>query len=334
MAHKYFAPSPAAAPEDAKTIADLFGEPVIAFRRCLVDMAESLVGGLMLSQLLFLRNHAHALARPNSRIYQSATDWESQIAASEDEQRSARNRMLKAKCGWREKRGGSEKPNVMYYWIDEQELAAKYRAVRKERAQPEKPRIQTARAQPEQRQIQTVPAAVCKARNGQRAQLGAPSLQNPKMARFPLTENSAKTTLDRRGGGGPSKSARDRAGGKKKTASAPASLPLFDEPTQRPTGDESARSRAALARSAFTEIGHDAPFGQPSFQAIWVAQFSDYIATKNGDKNAWLTRAMESTIQECQRYGIGVPPQFYEAKHDIEDIERAEYKRRNRRTPL
>src|SRR5439155_22912656 len=92
MAHKYFAPSPAASPEDVETITELLSEPVIAFRRCLVDMAESLVGGLMLSQLLFLRNHAHARSRPDRRVYQTATDWELQIAASEYEQRGARKR--------------------------------------------------------------------------------------------------------------------------------------------------------------------------------------------------------------------------------------------------
>jgi hypothetical protein len=81
--------------------------------------------------------------------------------------------------------------------------------------------------------------------------------------------------------------------------------------------------------SAFSEIGFDAPFGQPPFQAIWVTHFT--AAKENG---AWLTEAMEATIQECQRYKIGVPPQFFDAKHGIEKSERAEFDRRHRRAPL
>jgi hypothetical protein len=322
MALKYFVPSPAAAPEDVETIAQLLGEPVIAFRRCLVEMAESLVGGLMLAQLLFLRNHAHARARPDRRVYQTAKDWELQIAASEYEQRSARKRMLAARCGWREKRGGSEKSNAMYYWIDEHELAAKYRAVAMRRAQPDKPQIQSARAQPEKPQIQTAPDRTCKARDGQRRQPGDPCVRNQKNARFPLAETSTKTTLDRRGGGGPSKTPRNRAGRHKKTATAPAPLPLFDDPTQQPDGMSPAE-RKALARSAFTDLGFDKPFGQPAFQAVWIVH---YVEAKG--KDGWLTSAMESAIQECQHDRIGIPPQFYEAKHDIEKSERAEFGRR------
>lgn len=81
----------------------------------------------------------------------------------------------------------------------------------------------------------------------------------------------------------------------------------------------------AAAAAAFTEIGFDNPFGQPSFQAEWVTRYLE--AKKNG---TWLTATMEETIQACQKMGIGIPPQFYEAKHDVEKKEMQEWNRRHR----
>ena len=100
------------------------------------------------------------------------------------------------------------------------------------------------------------------------------------------------------------------------------------------TSDPQDRSAAAavngelqkLAAAAFTDLGFEKPFGRPNFQAIYVTH---YVASiHNG---TWLTEAMEDTIQECQKLNIGVPPQFYDAKHDVEVRERAAIPRR---TPL
>lgn len=76
----------------------------------------------------------------------------------------------------------------------------------------------------------------------------------------------------------------------------------------------------AKTAAAFRCIGFEEPFGQPEFQAVWV---------KNHDReDPWLTIKMEATIQECQRKKIGVPPQFYFAKHDVEKTENAMVKAR------
>lgn len=68
-----------------------------------------------------------------------------------------------------------------------------------------------------------------------------------------------------------------------------------------------------LAAAAFSEIGFEKPFGRPNFQHIWIAHFNQ---ARNTD--GWITMAMEGTIQECQRKNIGIPPQFYDAKRDVE----------------
>ena len=85
----------------------------------------------------------------------------------------------------------------------------------------------------------------------------------------------------------------------------------------------------SAAAAAFTDLGFEKPFGRPNFQAIWVKHFA-----KAKQAGTWITQAMEDTIQECQRKNIGIPPQFYSAKHDIEARENEEFKRRHHRTPL
>jgi hypothetical protein len=81
--------------------------------------------------------------------------------------------------------------------------------------------------------------------------------------------------------------------------------------------------------AAFTEIGFEKPFGQPAFQAVWAVHFDR--AKKNG---TWMTQAMEDTIQECQRMNVGIPPQFYDAKHDVEAREKIEFDNKHRKVPL
>ena len=79
------------------------------------------------------------------------------------------------------------------------------------------------------------------------------------------------------------------------------------------------------ARDAFTAIGFEKRFGRPNFQAIWATH---YVAARRD--GTWLTEAMEACIQECQDRNIGVPPQFYDAKHHVQANEDAEFKNRYR----
>jgi len=78
----------------------------------------------------------------------------------------------------------------------------------------------------------------------------------------------------------------------------------------------------------YVAIGFKEPFGHQTFKEIWEKKF------KERAENEWLTETMEATIQECQRRHIGVPPQFYDAKHDIEIRENAEAEQKFKRTPL
>lgn len=87
-------------------------------------------------------------------------------------------------------------------------------------------------------------------------------------------------------------------------------------------GEEKRRSAA----TAFIAIGFDTPFGQKKFQKIWQEEFEKPCE--------WLTLQMEAAIQECQRRKIGIPPQFFQAKRDIEAKETAEANRKYRKTPL
>lgn len=79
--------------------------------------------------------------------------------------------------------------------------------------------------------------------------------------------------------------------------------------------------------AAFRVIGFEKPFGQPAFQEVWLRRF----ASRNGE---WLTAVMEATIQECNQRQIGVPPQFFDAKRDVEKREQAEFENKHRTAPL
>jgi uncharacterized protein YdaU (DUF1376 family) len=69
------------------------------------------------------------------------------------------------------------------------------------------------------------------------------------------------------------------------------------------------------AAAAFLAIGFDKPFGNLAFQHAFIDEFR-----KPGE---WLTMKLEAAIQRCQNEGIGIPPQFYEAKRDVEARENA-----------
>lgn len=81
-----------------------------------------------------------------------------------------------------------------------------------------------------------------------------------------------------------------------------------------------------ISAAAFLAIGFEKPFGHPKFKSIWLGKFKG--------RGEWLTEVMEDTIQECQGQGVGVPPQFYEAKHEVEAKEAAEFDRKHQRVPL
>jgi hypothetical protein len=83
------------------------------------------------------------------------------------------------------------------------------------------------------------------------------------------------------------------------------------------SSNETPEAEVQATAAAFTAIGYDlGPFGQKAFQEVWVRKYKN----RNG---LGLIFYMEETIQECQKSRIGVPPQFYEAKHFIEKEERA-----------
>lgn len=81
------------------------------------------------------------------------------------------------------------------------------------------------------------------------------------------------------------------------------------------------------AATAFLAIGFEKPFGQPAFQEVFLRRFAD----RNGE---WLTTVMEAAIQECNQSRIGIPPQFFDAKRDVEKREQAEFETKHRTAPL
>lgn len=98
-------------------------------------------------------------------------------------------------------------------------------------------------------------------------------------------------------------------------------------PSPYPIANSKAEEEATAA--AWVAIGFAKPFGQPKFQNLWLRNHQEAVS-----KGKWLTGAMEDTIQGCQSARIGIPPQFYEAKHDIEKREAADFERLHQRTPL
>jgi len=102
-----------------------------------------------------------------------------------------------------------------------------------------------------------------------------------------------------------------------------------EESYPAPAPEPNKEKEEAGAAAAFVAIGFDKPFGQVKFQSIWLKHFEIVIAA-----GEWLTQAMEDTAQECQSLSIGVPPQFFSAKRDVEAREMAEFERKYHRTPL
>lgn len=88
------------------------------------------------------------------------------------------------------------------------------------------------------------------------------------------------------------------------------SLSLTETTTETTAAEEEEDTAAA-----FSAIGFSKAFGHKEFQDVWLSTW----AGRTG--NQWVTELMEHTIQVCQTHGIKVPPQFYEAKHDVEKRE-------------
>lgn len=74
--------------------------------------------------------------------------------------------------------------------------------------------------------------------------------------------------------------------------------------------------------AAFHSIGFDRPFGHKPFQRIWLRRYEGMNSSE------WLTATMEATIQECISSKVTVPPQFFDAKRDVEARENATNKPR------
>lgn len=93
-------------------------------------------------------------------------------------------------------------------------------------------------------------------------------------------------------------------------------------PIPSPISKEKIKAEEELAAAAFSAAGFEKPFGHKPFQAIWVRHFYS-----RGEKD-WISWTMEQAIQECQQRGIGVPPAFFDAKHDVEKAEMSAVKQR------
>lgn len=86
--------------------------PPIAFHRCLVPIAGSVNGALMLSQALFWTPRTKD---PDGWFYKSQKDWEDETALSRSEQEIAR-KLLRATGFWEERLRGV--PATLYFRVD------------------------------------------------------------------------------------------------------------------------------------------------------------------------------------------------------------------------
>lgn len=77
--------------------------------------------------------------------------------------------------------------------------------------------------------------------------------------------------------------------------------------------------------AAWTSLNFDRPFGHTPFRNIWLKR---YAAWEKDDHRGWMTDLMENTINECQSLRIKVPPQFFDAKREVEAREMASLPKR------
>lgn len=86
--------------------------PPIAFHRCLVPVAGSVNGALMLSQAIYWTSKTRD---PQGWFYKSQKDWEEETGLSRSEQDIAR-KLLRSGCFWQEKLRGV--PATLYFRVD------------------------------------------------------------------------------------------------------------------------------------------------------------------------------------------------------------------------
>jgi hypothetical protein len=91
--------------------------------------------------------------------------------------------------------------------------------------------------------------------------------------------------------------------------------------------ESTSENTAEEAAAAFHSLDYDHPFGHPEFQEVWIRRHKSW-------KGTWLSEVLEATIQECQEKNIGVPPPFYEAKHYIDALEKAQFEQSRKRVPM
>jgi hypothetical protein len=95
----------------AKLIFQILAPP-IAYHRCLVPIAGSVNGAIMLSQALYWTPRTRD---PQGWFYKSQKDWEDETALSRSEQEIAR-KLLRTKGFWQEKLCGV--PATLYFRVD------------------------------------------------------------------------------------------------------------------------------------------------------------------------------------------------------------------------
>jgi hypothetical protein len=308
-------------------LADLLGGRIIAVRPVLIDLIGTADAAAMVSQAIYWSQRTRDA---DGWFYKTESEWFREIRVSAGRQR--RSRMRLRSFGnprfWFEKRKGM--PRRLYFRLDLSALHQHLTRLKENEAQcaqndstedtsgERDQLVQNDSTDGRESNLLVVPNRIhISARNKRTS--GTETSSH-------LTESTSETTD--RGGGRDGKAAAAAASRRPRaTGEQCPSLFLPFEPNEIALAGTS--DGAPTAIDAFKEIGHEALFGQPSFQAIWVAHYRE--AKRNG---GWITAAMEAAIQECQKLKIGVPPQFYEAKKNVLKNENAEFDRRYRRAPL
>ena len=96
------------------------------------------------------------------------------------------------------------------------------------------------------------------------------------------------------------------------------------------SGNGAGKKVENIAAAAFEDLGFGAPFGHPLFRETYLRNYLRYMS---GDPE-YLTDAMETTIEECLAAGTGIPPQFFEAKHQVEKQDAALARQKHHKAPL
>jgi hypothetical protein len=79
---------------------------------------------------------------------------------------------------------------------------------------------------------------------------------------------------------------------------------------------------ALIAAAAFSAIGFDKPIGDRKFQTLLAMRYEDRAGVQET-----ATDFLEAVLQECQSRAIGVPPQVYAMKRQLEKEDQAQIQR-------